>query len=160
MSTETLRADLQACMNEAKALADNPELTPHAVCKHLNDTLWPLLSNVVEEVADIDETVSDMYEHAEDILQPDTGAQLLAVIAGAEILVGELKTRVGNDARLLAAIKEWSAKAAESKQAITDITITTEEEDDDDDDGDDDDDDGDDDAPDDDQGEGDDAPKA
>lgn len=154
MSTETLQADLIQCVNEGKALAANTDLGLADFVKHLNDTLWPMLANVVEEIADIDETVSDMYEHAEDILQPETGDHLLAVIAGAEVLVAELKTRVGNDARLLLAIKEWAVKSAEAKQAITDITIATEEEDDD---GDDEDGDGDAGADDEGEGDGDDA---
>lgn len=158
--TDNLRADLSGCMAEAKALAANPEATIADVLKHLNDTFWPMVSNVVDEVCDIDESVSAMYEQAEDTLQPDTSAQLQGVIAGAQILVAELKTRVGNDARLLAAIKEWNAKAVEALEDIQEITVTPDpDEEEEDDDGPGDDGDGDDDGADDqadpDQGKGD-----
>jgi len=121
MSIETLRHDLSECMQEARALTGASTIAE--LVTHLQLTLWPLLASMSDELADIDEGLGDLYEGAEDILQPDTGRHLLALIAGAGVLVGELEKRVGNDQKILLAIREWKALAKRMAATVQEVTI-------------------------------------
>lgn len=149
MSMETLKTDLAACIASGKELVHSN--SPGDIVAHLNHTLWPFIESLVQEASEIDDSVQDMYEHAEDILQPETAQLLGGVLAGAMVLVGELRQRCGNDARLLKAISEWSEKAKLAAATIEEISIPPDDEEDEDTD-DDGDDDGDDDDEDEDEG--------
>jgi len=139
VSIEDLKADLAANLEQASLLS--PMSTVGDIANHLKNTFWPFVENVVTEMEDIDEGLSDIYHGAEDILQPETGKLFATVIAGAAGLIGELEKRLVQpvDAKFSAAIKEWRRLAEESGQVLTEIVvIQAEGEDDDDDDEDDD----------------------
>lgn len=142
MSIETLQEDLKANMSAAREM--NAISSVDDVVKHLKNTLWPFMESMVEQMEDLDGCVEDLLNHAEDILQPETGAQFLATINGGLGLMGELKKRLGpgDDPNITAAIAEFEKNANEMIGTLTEITIPVDDEGDDEDgDGDDDDDD-------------------
>lgn len=138
MPIDTLRDDLKANMMALKdlnALSSNED-----IIKHLKNVLWPYMESMVDQIEDVDGCVEDLLNHAEDILQPETGALFLAVITGAVSLANELKARLTPaDTKLAAAIAELEKNANEATAVLTEITIPVEddEEDDEDEDGDD-----------------------
>jgi hypothetical protein len=139
VSSESLAADISACLASAKSLSALSSMSD--VVDHLKSTLWPMLEAIVNEHVELDAVVGDLYEHSEDILQMETAKVFAAVIASGLVLAEELRTRVGNDKRLLAAIGEFKAKANEAREILEEITIPDDPEDDteeDDEDGDDD----------------------
>lgn len=143
MSIEDLKADLEQNLKEAKALASSMGTTSLDLAKHMVQTMWPFLENVVGELEDLDAGVSDLYHGAEDILQPETGKLFATVIAGAAGLIGELEKRLvlPVDDPYAVAIREWRTLAAEAGTALTEIVVPELEDTDEDDDDEDEDDD-------------------
>lgn len=134
MSVETLREDLKSNIASLKDLTALSPLDDYA--KHLKDTLWPFMESMLEQIEDLDGCVEDLLNHAEDILQPETGALFLTVVTGGLGLVGELKKRLGpgDDPKILAAIAEFEKNANEATAVLTEITIPVQDEDEDEDD--------------------------
>lgn len=134
MSLEELKSDHAAV--SAKLRDMNPALTtaPELVA-FLRDEFMPLHENMIGELAEIDETVHDIYTGAEDILQPETGQLFAAVVGGAVGIINKLKAKLVStnldDAKLLKAIKEWEPLAAEAAETLNEITIPDDDEDDD-----------------------------
>jgi hypothetical protein len=127
VSLEDLEADLTTNLAAAAQLL-GPLVTASDIAKHLNETMWPFVVNVVTELKEVDETVADLYHGAEDILQPETAKVFAAVIAVASgLILGELKRRLDpnkpSEAKLLAAIKEWARLAHEAGETLEEITV-------------------------------------
>lgn len=129
MSVETLQEDLKANIAAARDL--NAISSTDDIVKHLQTTLWPFMESVVDQMEDIDGCIEDLLNHAEDILQPETGALFLTVVTGGLGLVGELKKRLGpgDDPTILAGIAEFEKNANEMTGILTEITIPVEEDD-------------------------------
>lgn len=125
MSLEDLKADLATNMKEASVMSAGVMANPADLLRHLQNTLWPFLENLVGELEEIDDTVDDMYHSAEDILQPETAQLFATVIAGGMALVNELEKRLTMpaDAQIIAGIREWRRLAGESAQTIAEITV-------------------------------------
>lgn len=147
MSIEEIRSDYAAICGQ---LADmNPALTSTSdVVLFLRNNLVPFQENLIAELAEMDETVSDIYHRADDILQPETGGMFAAVIAGGMGFANQLKARLTkspDDQKLVAAIKEWEKLAMEACETLDEITIpdADDDEDEDEEEGDEDEDDGD-----------------
>lgn len=121
MSSEDLQSDLASNMEAVKNLTALSNISD--VVDHLKQTLWPMLEAMVNEHADLDAALADLYHNAEDILQYETGKLFAAVVVGAEFMMTELANRAGNDARLLKAIKELREKCKEAKEIIEEITL-------------------------------------
>lgn len=158
MSVEELKADLEANTAIIRGL-NGPLTTAPEIVALLQGTIWPFIENVVNELAEVDEGVHDLYSGAEDILQPETGAVFAAIIGGGLGLIAQLEARIApNDPerqKLKRAIEEWKKMAKEGEEILMEIVVPddpdeaegddAEGEEDDDEDEDDDDDDGEDD---------------
>jgi hypothetical protein len=133
VSVEELKSDYETITQQLKEM--KPELTtaPELVA-FLQNNLVPFMGNMVAEIGELDESVRDVYEGAEDILQPETGALFAAAIGGAMGIVGKLKARLNKanieDAKILKAIDEWEKVATEAAETIEEITIPDDLEDD------------------------------
>lgn len=124
MSIEDLKADLADNMAEAKALGTSITTSVQDIVKHLNNSFWPFVENVVTEMEDLDEGLSDLYHGAEDILQPDTAKLFAGVITGGAILVTELERRLtAADGKLKEAIAEWRELADQAGAALEEIVV-------------------------------------
>lgn len=131
MSIEDLKADLASNMKACRELiARGILLTPSDLAKHQLDQ-WAFLENVVNDVEEMDGTLSDLYHNAEDILQPETAALFAAVATGGLGLVGELEKRLTPaDGKIRAAIAEFKKLAIEATDILREITIPEDDEDD------------------------------
>lgn len=119
---ETIRADLAANTQAAKDL--NALSTIDDIANHLKNTVWPFQECLVDQLEDLDGCIEELMNHEADILQPETGAQFLAVFTSGLLLVGELKKRLGpGDDKLRQAIGEFENNTAEATAILTDITI-------------------------------------
>lgn len=147
MSIETLKEDLKANLSTLAVLKTLPsDDTTNTVILHLQDTLWPFLEAVVDELAEIDECVADVISGAEDILQPETAEIFAAIIAGAVAVSAALKARVNREteAPLAKVIDELEKNCRAGEAIMAEIVIDTGDDDDGDADEDDEDDEGDD----------------
>lgn len=124
MSIETLQADLAANIAEAKklsALSTNDEIV-----RHLKEVLWPTLEAITEEISELDGCVGDMVNNAEDILQPETGAIMSAVVAGAVTVAAALKARLGPDETQLAKVVSELVKNCKHAEEILEEIVLDE----------------------------------
>jgi hypothetical protein len=91
MSIEDLKADIdrntEDFANVAFASFDD-------VKEYVKTTLLPLVSNVVDEVAQIDDDVADMINQSADVLQPETAGIFAAVITQCKGLAEALQRRL------------------------------------------------------------------
>jgi hypothetical protein len=129
VSIETLQDDLKANMASVRQM--NDLTTAGEIVSHLKNTFWPFMESAVDEMVQLDGCVEDLLNHAEDILQPETGALFLGLITGGLGLVGELRRRLtpSDDPKLLAAIAEFEKNANEATEVLTEITIPMQDED-------------------------------
>jgi len=137
MSMDQLKADLKESVASVKKL-DPATTTSGDIVRLMKDTVFPTFEAIVEEMDEIDQCVADIVDGSEDILTHETGAKLAAGFLSAAVLVDELEKRAAGDAKLVQAIKEWRALAAECNEIITEVTLDDVEPDDEDEDDDDD----------------------
>lgn len=125
MSTiETLQEDLRANMSAAREL--NAASSVGDLAEHIKNTMWPFMEAVVEQVEELDGCVEDLLNQTEDILQPETGAQFVAVVQSALVLMGELKKRLGpgpDDQKVDAAVTEFFGNANDMIAMLQEITV-------------------------------------
>lgn len=116
MSIETLRADL------ARNIANIPA-DPIAAVREL----WAFLEAATEEMADIDASLMDMAEEADDILQPETAQLFLVVVQGCRACIVELQKRIkpetDEDKKMLVDLKTLDGHCAAALGMIEEITI-------------------------------------
>jgi hypothetical protein len=128
MSIETLKTEIKAVVAAAPSgvLVTAPDLADY-----LRNNLLPLLEAVVTEVSEQDESIADLVEKASEILHTDSGSVFAALITAGRAIAAELRTRAGNDKRLLTMIKEFGELAEEGESILEDIVIPDTEDDDD-----------------------------
>ena len=99
--------------------------TPQEIVAHLQNTLWPMLEMIGEEMAEQDGCIEDLMNGSEDILQPETGAKLMTFVTAAVALAGELRRRLqpGDDPKHLKALAEFDALANDCVATLEEITI-------------------------------------
>lgn len=97
---------------------------------YLVNDLLPFLGNIVEEIEAQDGVIEDLVRGTSEVLHTDSAEKLAALIVTGTALASELRTRAGNDRRLLELVKTWQTQAAEATALIEDVTIPDEEEDD------------------------------
>lgn len=131
MSIEDLESDLDANVAQLQSLSSMS--TVGDVVDHLKKTLWPFLENVVKvELKEMDGSISDVVNNAEDILQPETGRLFSTVVLGGIGLVGELEKRLtksAEDTKILSGIREWQKYAQEATEVLSEIVLPEEEDD-------------------------------
>lgn len=131
MSIETLKQDLKQIMASAPRptfAEGDGSVTAERVAGFLANDLLPLIETLVDEVSEQDECIEAMVNQTEDILHEENAAVFSGIIVGAAALVAELRTRAGNDKRLLTMIREWQTLAAQGKTILEEITIADEDE--------------------------------
>lgn len=119
MSIETLKQDLRD--NVAHLNSIDP--TAPALMGHLQNSLWPFLESLCEELDEMDESLEDVVHQSADVLHTDTAEVFAAIIAGGAVVAAELRKRVGNDAKLLAVIKEFNENLAQGREILAEITL-------------------------------------
>ncbi len=125
MSIQQLNEDLQGITKAARepgALA-----TSEGIGKFLQESLLPWLESQLEEIDGIDESLEDVIARSVDVLHPSSSAMLLALIEGASLLIGELKTRAATDQRIQKAIREWVVLARDARAHIEEVTVSGED---------------------------------
>lgn len=138
MSMETLVSDLKANIAELSKLSALS--TVDDIVRHHKDVVWPTLEAIVEELGEIDGCVKDMVLRSVDIIQPDTGAVLAAVVTGAVTVAGALKSRITREAepQLYKVIEELESNCKEAEEILDESVLEYDEEEDGDEDDDDD----------------------
>lgn len=126
MSTDQLHKDIKE--NIKQAMQMGALTTPLEIVQHLQNTLWPTLELVAEEMVEQDGCIEDLMNNSEDILQPETGAKLMTFITASVVLAGELRRRIGpgDDPKHLKALAEFDALANECTAIVQEITIPEE----------------------------------
>ena len=127
MSIVQLQEDLQAI---SKAIPDGPLVSAAELRDYIRNNLVPFLSAQVSEVEEMDGAISDIVNQSEDVLHQESAEVFIAIITSGLLLINELATRIGNDQRLLAAIKEWKKVAKRGEEIVNDITIPDDEDED------------------------------
>lgn len=127
MSIETLRADL------ARNIANSKHLPPAEAISEI----WAFLETFVEETSEIDASLLELAENADDILQPETAQLFVVCLSGCRQVIAELRARIGKskaapDLKLLSQIADLDKHCIEGMRVIEEITIAPEEEEDDD----------------------------
>jgi hypothetical protein len=130
---EDLKTELKR-MEEGVAEGASSNASAESAWAFMRDSVVPFLSLVVDEMGEMDETLEEAYHEMPDALHAETAQVFAGIITSGAILVQELRTRVGNDQRLIRMIKEWTQLAADGTKILSEITIPDRGEDDDDDD--------------------------
>jgi len=122
MSIDQLKADLLAITSRLEHAQD--------IAGWIRDDLLPYLESQANEMAAMDEAIGDIFHQSEDVLHSESAAIFAAVITSGLVLAAELKTRIGNDRRLLRVIEEFGGLAKQAQELLGEITLVDEEEDD------------------------------
>lgn len=133
MSMEQLKTDWDLVKQAAaEKFGKTPALaTANEIAQFMSGDLLPWMDAFLEEVAEIDESVGDIVLKQEDVLHEDNAEIFAGIIASGRVLIGkELRSRCGNDRRLLKAIDEWMALSQDGEAILEDITIPDPEPDD------------------------------
>lgn len=121
---DQLKSDLDRIMLEdLPALVANPE--PAAIAAHLQNTLYPILGQVAEEIEEIDDAVEDLGADAEDILQPESAEAIGVVLIQGAIVVAELKKRLSikTDAALLRVCLEFERQLKAATEVLREVYV-------------------------------------
>lgn len=128
-SIDTLKSDFAAIQSKIDAMS-GPLTTAPEIMSLLKNDLVPFIGEVVKEVGEVDEAVADMYAQAEDILQPETAAEVAALILTGRTLVKELMTL---NPKAAAACKAWLQLSKTVEETLAEITVDDPSDDDEDD---------------------------
>ena len=117
MSLDELRADLARNMGDAQRVIDP------AARAHLEQTLWPFLDALLDQVEEIDDAVAELVDQQEDYLQPQTAAVFAAVIQASLELAAELKARAGADPGIARKISDHDQLCQAAIGVLGEITM-------------------------------------
>lgn len=122
MSIEQLKTDLKSVIEAIPAMgSDLPD--------YLRNNLLPLFEAVVAELGEQDEAIADLVQGASEVLHTESAGVFAAIIVSGRALAAELRTRAGNDHRLLALVKEFGELADQGEEILNDIVIPDVDED-------------------------------
>lgn len=124
MSIEQLKEDLKAVIGRVPT---GPLTTAAEIGGYLKNDLLPFIESTVGEMEEMDGTIEDLVNQAQDVIHDATAQVFLGIITSGLLLVRELRTRVGSDRRLLDACKEWEDLARQGSELLEDITIPDDE---------------------------------
>ncbi len=126
MTIATLQSDMKRCLAELPAAG-----LPEAVVLYFQKTVFPLIEAVVDEVNEVDQTVLDLVEQSEDILQPETAGIFLILIQHFQSTIKELVTRLDKkspvDKKIAVDLTKYVAMCKNARQLIADIVVAHEE---------------------------------
>jgi hypothetical protein len=120
VSIDTLKQDLEQVVS---SIPQGPLATAADVADYLRNNLVPFVSNVVDEISEVDDCVAALVDESEDILHEDSGEVFAGLIESGKALVGELRIRVGGDKRVLGLIRAYEILAAKGLQILADIVV-------------------------------------
>lgn len=129
MSIDSLQADLKGIIVSAPKFSPLEGDYSEKVDNFLHNQLLPYLENQVGEMVEQDNAIYALVHQTEDILHTENAALFMGLIEAAEQLVGELRTRVGNDHRILGLITAWKRLALQAKEVIEDIGVPDDDDD-------------------------------
>lgn len=132
MSIETLKEDAKRVI---AALPTGITVTADQLSAFMRDNLLPLAESLIEEIGEVDGVVDDLVHQTQEVLHDESAEVFAGIITGGEVLVTELRTRCGNDQRILTLIRAWLELAKRGKQILEDVVVPEEYEDDEDGDG-------------------------
>jgi hypothetical protein len=101
-----------------------PTTTALEVGSFLRDELLPFAETLVGEIGEMDEAIDDLVHQTPDVLHTESATVFASVLAAGSAIAAELRTRAGNDARLLRALREFDALVKEAKVILDDIVIS------------------------------------
>lgn len=114
----TLRQDLTDIIGKATTATEPMPF--------MRDELLPWLSAFLDEVTEIDSAVEATVYELEDVLHTENSQTIAGLITLSRAIATELRTRAGNDSRLLQLIKEHEKKCTEVAGILDEITIPDE----------------------------------
>lgn len=117
MSLAELRADLARNARETQAIIEPATRT------HLEQTLWPFLEALIDQIEEIDDAVAELVDQQEDYLQPQTAAVFAAVIQASLELASELKARAGADPGIARKISDHDQLCQAAIGVLGEITM-------------------------------------
>ncbi len=124
MSIEQLREDLKQITGAAGGMAGDI-----GVASFLQDNLLPWLESLTHEVSEMDGAIEDLVHESADVLHSENAAVFAGIIAGGLAIAAELTTRIGNDQRLLAVVRDFRQLAVQGREILEEIVIPDEDED-------------------------------
>lgn len=107
---------------------------PPEIAAYFEGTVWPVLEALVEEASEMDETMQDLIEEADDVLHPPTAMVFAGVIELGSRLANRVKQLAPGDATAMEEVKAFQIIADNAKTILEEITIPVEEANDEDDD--------------------------
>lgn len=124
MSIETLKSDLDDIVKSANELQQpQPD-----VFAWLTNHLLPWTQSLTEEVAEMDKAIQDLVDESVDVLHSDSAELFARIIAGGAKMAAELRTRVGDDRRVLKEVADYVALLGQGKSLLEEIYIADDEE--------------------------------
>lgn len=128
MSVEDLQTDIDRNLADldARALTSIDD-----VKAYLKDTVLALFKSVANTVEELDDDLSDLVEHADDILQPETAAIFALVVKGAIETSSALRKRLRpnneNDAKWVKRLDQLDKLCEQAGETLLQITVQPEE---------------------------------
>jgi len=127
MSVEELKSDIDRNLAELDA---RPMATVDDVKAYLKDTVLALFAATANEIEEIDDDLSDLVEHADDILQPETAAIFALVIKEAVAISDALRKRLrpnnDNDTKWAKRLDQLRGVLEMAGQRLLEITVQPE----------------------------------
>jgi hypothetical protein len=120
VSIDTLKQDLKQVV---ESIPQGPLVTAADLADYIRTNLVPFVSNLVDELSEVDDCIGALVNEAEDILHEDNAKVFAGIIASGNLLVSELRIRVGNDKRVLSLVREYEILAAKGVQILGDIVV-------------------------------------
>lgn len=126
MSIETLQSDLKEIIARAKPGPGPETRGADAAWSFITNDLLPWMETLTDEIGQMDEAVYAAVQGTEDVLHSDSAELIVGLIASGAVLIRELETRIGNDQRVLALIREYKTISKEVSSLVEEITIPDE----------------------------------
>src|SRR4029077_6278419 len=125
MSIEDLKADIERNTTDFDSVTFN---SLDDVKQFMKTTMFPIMTNVVEEMEQIDDDVADIIQQASDVLQPETAGIFAAVITQCRGLAEGLKRRLKkgdkNDDKWAVRLPKILAICDAAQDTLLEITVT------------------------------------
>lgn len=124
MSIEQLKTDWDALEKRVNSM--NPALTTNPeIVRLIKDELAPFMKCMVDEMGEQDGALADLFNDAEDILQPETAGLFAVLITTGRELLAKLEavSKKAGDLTTLAEIKAWREISKTAEEALEEITV-------------------------------------
>lgn len=120
MSIEDLESDMNRNADELDSVTF---ASFDDVKAYLKQTMFPLMGNMVEELADIDNELAEYVEGRADMLQPQTAGIFAAVIVHCRQLIVTVKKLQPTNQKVLVKLEAIKKVCALAEQTLEEITV-------------------------------------